>query len=302
MDTALQTYRYAVDDLVRVAEVLGLHTVAEARSRRDLATAEQRLGAVQDELADLHVRKRQAEVRLRTAEEALTGDVRAQLTRRADLDRLVEQSDLELEKLRRDLSDARISVARAEETFAQQEVRQRAAEGQRDSALAVWWEAYDAGLAQPLGLGEPERRSVESARESTRAARRELPDPADEDRVWRNCSAKLEALWQDLLPDRDARVLESEHDGAVQRVVVLADSAAGWQEPTAVADLLADQVLAQEASFDAEQQRVLSTLLGSTFIEHLKDRLDYTARTFTEIKEELTRHPARQRRAAAVGA
>lgn len=143
------------------------------------------------------------------------------------------------------------------------------------------------------GLEEPERRSVESARESTRAARRELPDPGDEDRAWRLCYSKLEALRQDLLPDRDARVREPEQGGAIPRVVVLADSSAGWQAPPIAANLLADQVRAQENAFDSEQQRVLTTLLGSTFIEHLKDRLDYTARTFADINKQLASHPTR---------
>ncbi|HEX2301930.1 MAG TPA: SbcC/MukB-like Walker B domain-containing protein, partial [Pseudonocardiaceae bacterium] len=53
-------------------------------------------------------------------------------------------------------------------------------------------------------------------------------------------------------------------------------------------------------AYDAEQQRVLTTLLGSTFIEHLKDRLDYTAHTFARINDQLIRHPTRQGHAVRV--
>jgi hypothetical protein len=45
---------------------------------------------------------------------------------------------------------------------------------------------------------------------------------------------------------------------------------------------------------------VLTTLLGSTFIEHLKDRLDTTARTFDRINKQLERHPTRQGHAVRV--
>lgn len=292
-DTALQNYHQAVEDLARYKELLDLRTATLTRLRTDLAAAQRRLAGVEGELDDLRGRKRKAEVRLRTAEAALTSDVHAQLNRRADLDRLVEKLDDELGKLGKRLTGAQVTVTRAEETLNRHEERRQSAEYQRDTALTAWWEAYDAGLAQPLGLAEPERRSVESARESTRAARRELPDSGDEDRAWRHCYSRLEALRQDLLPDRDARVLEPEQDGAIQRVVVLADSATSWQAPSAAADLLADQVRAQENAFDSEQQRVLTTLLGSTFIEHLKDRLDYTARTFTDINKQLASHPTR---------
>ncbi|EWC64192.1 hypothetical protein UO65_0518 [Actinokineospora spheciospongiae] len=256
-------------------------------------SARGRLAGIEGELNGLRGSERQARIRLRTAEEALTTDVRAQLDRRAELDLLVEHVDNEIERLTEGVTDAQVAVSRAEETLMRHEDRRRSAEGKRDAALEVWWEVYDAGLAQPLGLREPGRRNVESARGSTRAARRELPDPGDEDRAWRSCYRKLEALWQGLLPDRDAGVQEPEHDGAIQRVVVLADNTAGWQAPPAAADLLADQVRAQENAFDSEQQRVLTTLLGSAFIEHLKDRLDYTARTFTDINDQLASHPTR---------
>lgn len=292
-DVALRDYHQAVDELARRKELLDLRTATLTRVRNDLVAAQRRLAGVDAELHDLRGRKRKAEVRLRTAEEALTSDVHAQLDRRAELDRLVEQVDRELDELGTRLAGALVTVAHAEETLDRHEERRQSAERRRDAVLSVWWEVYDVGLAQPLGLEEPERRSVESARESTRAARRELPDPGDEDRAWRLCYGKLEALRQDLLPDRDARVLEPEQDGAIQRVAVLADSSAGWQAPSAAAELLADQVRAQENAFDSEQQRVLTTLLGSTFIEHLKERLDYTARTFAEINKQLADHPTR---------
>ncbi|MFC3451385.1 TIGR02680 family protein [Amycolatopsis speibonae] len=290
---ALQAYREAVGELARRVEVLGLHMSTLERAKRDLTAAKERHSRINVELETLRTRRRQTEVRLRTAEAALTTDIRAQLDRRTKLDDLLTQVDQALERLSEARVQAETAVARAEETLTQHEERRRTAEQLRDTALTAWWEIYDAGLARPLKLAEPERRTVEAGRDSARAARRELPDAGDEDRAWRQCYSKLETLRQDLLPDRDVRVLEPDRDGAIQRVAVLADSAAGWRAPSESAELLADQVRAQEAAFDSEQQRVLTTLLGSAFIEHLKDRLDYTARTFTDINKQLTSHPTR---------
>jgi uncharacterized protein (TIGR02680 family) len=292
-DGALQDYHQAVEGLSQRLEVLVLRTAARDRAARDLAAARQRFGQVDAELKAVRERARQAEVRLRTAEEALTSDVRARLGRRNELDELVRKAEDMVTGLGDEHTAAQVRVTRAEGVLAGHEERRAVAERQRDATLSRWWEVHDAGLAQPLGLDGPDRRTVDSALDSARAARRGLPDAVDEDRAWRQCYSRLDTLRQQLLPDRDALVREAEHDGAVPRVMVLADGTTGWQSPSAAADLLAEQVRTQETAFDSEQQRVLTTLLGSTFIEHLKDRLDYTARTFTDINEQLTSHPTR---------
>ncbi|RKT83601.1 TIGR02680 family protein [Saccharopolyspora antimicrobica] len=293
LDTALQKYQEVLNDLARLLELLGLSTAARDRAERDLDAAERRMAGVDGELKELSEQRRQLQVRLGTAEQALTSGDREQLDRRTELERLLKLLDRELDELDRRRSDAQVVVAKAEGTLSQHEERREAAEKNRDAALVKWWEVYDAGLAPPLGLAEPERRTIESARESTRAARRGLPEASGVDQAWRRCYSKLEELRQHLLPDRDAGVQEPEGDDEVPRVVVLVDSSTGRQSPAAAADLLANQVSEQETAFDAEQQRVLATLLGSTFIEHLKDRLDYTARTFNDINRQLTSHPTR---------
>lgn len=118
-------------------------------------------------------------------------------------------------------------------------------------------------------------------------------DAVVQDRGWRRCYAQFEELRHNLLPNRDARVLDDIDETTIQKVVILADSGTGWQAPHEASDALAARVREQEATFDEEQQRVLATLLGSTFIEHLKDRLDYTERTFSDINKQLAAHPTR---------
>lgn len=289
----LAGYRVALDTLAAKVEVLGVHQTQRNRAAEAVGKAQRRLDGTQREWNRLRDDIRQTEVRLRTAEEALSLDAKAQLARRGELDEQLTTTEELVEDITGRVTDARVKAAGAEETLNRHEDNRQAAEEVRDAAMAAWWETYDAGLAVPAGLSEPERRSVDSARESTRTTRRELGPAGDPERAWRTCFRELEALRQILLPDRDVRVLESETDDALQQVVILADSTAGWQGPSAAANLLAEQVRRQEETFDAEQQRVLTTLLGSTFIEHLKDRLDYTARTFTRINTQLESHPTR---------
>jgi hypothetical protein len=49
----------------------------------------------------------------------------------------------------------------------------------------------------------------------------------------------METLRQNLLPDRDAKVVEADEVSPIQRVEVLADAASGWQQPQHAADALA---------------------------------------------------------------
>lgn len=289
----LTGYGAALDTLAAKVEVLGVHQTQRDRATEAVGKAQRRLDGTQREWISLSDEVRQTKVRLRTAEEALGLDAKAQLARRGELDEQLIATEELVDDITGRVTDARVKAAGAEETLTRHEENRQAAEEVRDAAMTAWWETYDAGLSSPAGLSEPERRSVDSARESTRAARRDLGPAQDPERAWRICFRELEALRQILLPDRDVQVLESETDDALHQVVILADSTAGWQGPSAAADLLAEQVRRQEETFDAEQQRVLTTLLGSTFIEHLKDRLDYTARTFTRINSQLESHPTR---------
>jgi uncharacterized protein (TIGR02680 family) len=290
---ALDAFRSRLDKLTAGLEVLAERRQAVetaegvlAERERELATADSEVTAVSSEL-------RQAKLRLGTAEAALGADHREQLDRRKRLETGVKQLDEQIKQLRDGLSDAREAAIRAEMILDGHEERHAEAGQVRDDAMRALWAAVDAGLAEPAELPVPERRNVQAARELTAAARREISarsEAADEDRTWRRCFQDLQELRQLLLPNRDARVTDEEGE-PIQRVAILADPMSGWQAPHHAAGALTARAREQQHSYDAEQQRVLTTLLGSTFIEHLKDRLDYAAHTFARINDQLTRHP-----------
>ncbi|MBH0776989.1 TIGR02680 family protein [Nocardia bovistercoris] len=235
------------------------------------------------------------EVKLRTAESTLDTDQQQQLDRKTGLETRIAHLENERDSYDKKLGAASVAAARAEEVLTNHEEKRAEAEQARDRAIARLWETLDHGLAQSLAMALPERRNVQAARDLATAVRREVDvkaEPADVDRAWRACVNKLEELRQALLPQQDARILDD--DETLPRVEIHTDADAGFQLPPAAADTLAERVREQRDSFDAEQQRVLATLLGSTFIEHLKERLDYTRRTFTRINNQLAARPTRQ--------
>lgn len=296
VESALHAYRLALGALDSAIALLRVHVDALTTAADALATQQGLLGRAATEVADLAGQIRQAEVKLRTATQALSSGHQELLARRDTLDDEIGEQAKLIDELSGKLRAAEVAAVTAESTLATHEERRQEAEQARDSALTAWWETFDAGVAQPAGLFEPDRRNVTTARDLTTMARREITVTADEqaqDRGWRRCYQHIEELRQHLLPNREARVIDDLDGGTIQRVVVLADSTTGWQSPHQAADALADRVREQEDNFDAEQQRVLTTLLGSAFIEHLKERLDYTERTFSNINKQLAQHPTR---------
>ena len=235
-------------------------------------------------------------IRLQTASEQLGSDHARQLERRAGLDHELRRLDEQTNELDERYQTSWQEAVSAQTALAEHETRRQMAEASRDGALVSWWQIVDAGLVDVLGIEPPTRRVVETALAGARAVRRDLDvatDPASVDRAWRRCYGELEKLRQLLLPNRDARIDDAD-DALPPRVFVLAEPGAGWQLPHEAAATLAERVRTQREAYDTEQHKVLTTLLESTFIEHLKDRLDHTERTFTHINTQLARHPTRR--------
>ncbi len=281
LDGAVATWR---------ARQEGLEAAEELLHQR----AEEREGAA-EELAAADSQLRQATVQLTTAEAGLSQDHRAKLRRREELDAALAALGARIEGLGERKNRADVALARARLVLDQHEERRAEAEQKRDAALDVLGAVVTAGLGAALDMAAPPRWSVAGGREFATAVRRHAGvavSASDAERAWRRCLAGVEELRQQLLPDRDVRV-EDDEGAAVPAVVVLVDPTQGFQPPRAAADALAEQVRRQRDSYDEEQQRVLTTLLGSTFIEHLKERLDYTAHTFARINDHLQRHPTR---------
>ncbi|GAA1667096.1 TIGR02680 family protein [Fodinicola feengrottensis] len=286
-----------------LASLLGRIAVLEAK-REALSTAEVTLSQRREELevaaveeSEVDLQLRDATVRLQTARNALGSDQRQQLQRRDDLDKILAELEKQFETLNDKWNKASVAANKAEVQLDGYEHSRADAERERDGAMDSLWAVVTGGLAEPAGVSPPEKRTVAAVREFTALVRRQITaqaQPEDVERAWRRCYREMEILRQSLLPDRDAKIVEADEVSPIPRVEVLADAASGWQQPHQAADALAGRVREQQDTFDTEQQHVLTTLLESTFIEHLKLRLDYTTHTFARINDQLGRHPTRQ--------
>ncbi|NNH72798.1 TIGR02680 family protein [Nocardia uniformis] len=292
--TYLERFGSALDKLVMAEEALD--TAVGVHQDREKARQQAEV-----DLVDLETDQRRVQVQLDTARSALGEDQQQQIARKETIEKRIETLESELDRLTDQRGNARTACAVAEQTLNNHEASRADAERQRDAAMTALWEAVDSGLTHPLSLDPPQRQNVQSARELATAIRREVnvkAEQADAERAWRLCLQKLEELRQSLLPQQDARVLDDED--TLPRVEIHTDATLGFQLPPAAADTLAERVSQQRDGYDEEQQRVLATLLGSTFIEHLKERLDYTTRTFANINNHLAAHPTRQGHAVKV--
>lgn len=293
---AIHAYGMRLQGLSSVLELLAIQLKNLDEAQRRCTEQEASWQAAVAEVAELAEQHRQAQVRLATAEDALDVEHAEQLRRKNVLDIEITELRTRIEQLNAQLTNARVAEGTASSTLETYESQRAVAEQNRDAAMTALWEAVDHGLAEPLGLMVPERRAVQTAREFASGVRKDitLREPvADVNRAWVRCTREVEQLRQRLLPDRDVRI-HDEDDGGLPQVTVIVDPDRGWLAPPAAADALTERVREQQERFDAEQQRVLTTLLGSAFIEHLKDRLDYTAHTFQRINEQLGAHPTRQ--------
>lgn len=270
---ALGELRVAIDRHNADLKLLGVRQVQVERAEREHGKAAHDSEHADEELADARERARHAEIAARTAYEALSTGHQDQLKRRTELDTQTAELERKVEDLGERLTELRVAENSAVAVLEKHEQARRTAAEERETAAAAWWAAADRGLVALLGVAVPDSRAVEATLDAARTVRREIEvaaGAADQDRAWRRCFEELQKLRQVLLPNRDGTVRDEE-DGDLPRVVILADQSAGWVPPETADETLAAQVLAQRERFDAEQQQVLSRLLGSAFIEHLKN-------------------------------
>ncbi|MEN3270852.1 TIGR02680 family protein [Pseudonocardia sp.] len=292
-ERAISDFATAVSELRSTAALLSARIEVVDGAAATVEQQEADLVSAQDEFSAAEQAVHEARIRLRLAEALLSADGRELLERRSALDLRIEQLSGEITGLQEALRGAEVDTAKADAVVESHETRRAEAERIRDAAGQRLWAVVDTHMLDPFEIDVPDRRNVTAARELAVEVRQRISSPpGDVDRQWRVCFTRLQELRQQLLPDRDVAVRDE--DGGPVRVEVLADPAIGWESPHAAGTTLAERAQRQRDGYDAEQQEVLTRLLGSTFIEHLKDRLDYTDHTLTRINSQLVAHPTRR--------
>ncbi|GAA4256396.1 TIGR02680 family protein [Dactylosporangium darangshiense] len=242
------------------------------------------------------------QVQAAAAASALAQDAQEILARVADLRKNLGQLEGQVKLLRAERDQVLSRQFKAQSTLESVEEQRSAAEAERQRAVDSWFACVDAGLPALRHLPDPSARNVTAARESARAARAAIHprDWSDEPQV---VAKRVQARWASMvdtaqelrsrlesLSGRTVRTKPADEDdpGAVD--VVVDGTGAALPPPTAV-DVLARLLERLSNDYDEELSRTINELLGSTFIEHLRDRLVEAERLRTDINAKLAQTP-----------
>jgi uncharacterized protein (TIGR02680 family) len=305
VQAALAEYQSAISGLsgamslvkpLRDAAGQAAATVGQLRAAHESAAGD----ATSDEETALGLR-----TKADAARTALTKEAQEILEEVGRLGRRIEEAAKTLKDLGNAQKELTGRKIKAEATLEQVEGRREEAEEQRQRCVDRWLGCVDSGLPRLRGLDDPVARHVTAALESVRAARakispRDWPDNPDAatHRVqvqWQRMTEAVAELRSRLetLAGRTVRTVtpgDSSQDfpGAVE--VVVDATGAALAPPTAVQTL--DALLRRlQTEYDEELTRTINELLGSTFIEHLRDRLAEAERLRSDINAKLAQNP-----------
>jgi uncharacterized protein (TIGR02680 family) len=275
----------------QAAEVVGQYRATHERAAQDAATdGETALGL-----------RAKADAALA----ALAKEAQEILEEVGRLGRRIRDAEQTLKGLARDHAELTGRKTKAEMVLEQIEERREQGEADRKRCVDRWLGCVDSGLPRLRGLDDPVARHVTAALESVRAARakisiRDWPDDpeAAAHRVqgqWVRMTEAVAMLRSRLetLAGRSVRTVtpgdgDEDFPGAVE--VVVDATGAALAPPTAV-DILSTLLLRLQTDYDEELTKTINELLGSTFIEHLRDRLAEAERLRSDINAKLAQNP-----------
>ncbi len=239
------------------------------------------------------------------ARAALTKEAQEIIEEVGRLGRRIRDAQESLKVLAKDQAGLTGRKSKAEATLEQVEERREQAEADRKRCVDRWLGCVDSGLPRLRGLDDPPARHVTAALESVRAARakisiRDWPDDPDAaaHRVqgqWVRMTEAVAMLRSRLetLAGRTIRTVtpgdgDEDFPGAVE--VVVDATGAALAPPTAV-ETLSALLRRLQTDYDEELTKTINELLGSTFIEHLRDRLAEAERLRSDINAKLAQNP-----------
>ena len=185
--------------------------------------------------------------------------------------------------------------------------KRESAEADREAAANRWRVCVDSGLPRLRGVPGPPARNVTAALENSRAARamigpRNWPDSDQQHQfaqVVQNRWAAMVSESSDLrsklelLGGRSVQVTSpgdgrEDFPGSLQLIV---DSTGTALAPRRAAERLSALLEQLQADYDDELTKTIDELLGSTFIEHLRDRLAEAELLREDINKKLAQNP-----------
>ena len=284
------------------------------------------LGPLRDAVADAKENLEQREIEATTAAEnaaqdretalslgakaeaaraALTQEVQEILREVGRLSKRINDAEDLLRRLATDRESLSERLSHAKAVLEQAAAKRQTAEEEREAAVNLWWGCVDTGLPRLRGVTDPPARHVTAALETARAARslitiRDWPDDPKQtgQRVqarWAAMTAAASELRSKLEPlgGRTVRVIPTgdggdEFPGGVELMV---DQTGSALAPPAAAERLSALLIRLQEDYDEELTKTIDELLGSTFIEHLRDRLAAAEALRGDINAKLVENP-----------
>ncbi len=288
---------------IRAASSRGRHATAAT----ELDDAEAALRLLQQRLVTDEQTARVAKTEADAAESALGFDEQEILAAATSLKARRDTLRVQVKDLEAKGRDQERSVGTAQTRLETADADRQSAEEARDSALVAWWGPVDAGLARARNLPDAPARLFTHAQAQARTARETLkpagwPDAAEataeKDAKVSNAWAKLAgseliALRAVLEASGGRSVLAHDADEitGLPAISILVDSSGTQVDPGEAIGRLEQQVAALAKLHDEKMQAVLVELLSSTFVEHLRERLNAVLELLARVNQVLAAHP-----------
>jgi uncharacterized protein (TIGR02680 family) len=241
------------------------------------------------------------------AGKALSKDAQEILGEVSRLSQRIKDAGDTLKQLDKNLLELAMKLARAQTVLEETEGKRESAEADREAAANHWWACVDSGLPRLRGVPESSSRNITAALENSRAARamispRNWPDSDQQHQFAQVVQNRWAAMVSDssdlrskleLLGGRSVQVTSpgdgrEDFPGSLQLIV---DSTGTAFAPPKAAGRLSALLEQLQADYDDELTKTIDELLGSTFIEHLRDRLSEAETLRDDINKKLAQNP-----------
>ncbi|WP_028707411.1 SbcC/MukB-like Walker B domain-containing protein [Propionicicella superfundia] len=299
----------ALQDLRAALRTLQRENEAVALSERRADHARSKLEELQDERAEAQRRHAEAERALGVAEarseamrSAVDADDQTVLDELGRLQRTAKDASDEAGRHETERIKVSADVGAAREHLRSVEELRQSATRERDRAYRRFRSLIDRGVADDLGLPltEPHSSSVEHVRAQVAEVRRAV-NPG---RQWRDGDPEANAhvlqrlrsgLEGDAREARDeleqgGRSLQLEPADDLVRIEVTVNSNGTTQPLREATTTLSNTVTMLSEAYDARVQQTLDDLLGSTFLEHMRERIGRTEKLIHDINIVLLQH------------
>jgi len=305
--TALSDYVSAITALESKMSLIEPLSTAARQAEEALEGLVEAAGTAAADAEDDRTTARTLRSQADTAGKALSKDAQEILQEVSRLGKRIKDAADTLRQLDRDLLELATKLARAQTVLEETEGRRASAEADREAAANRWWVCVDSGLPRLRGVPEPSTRNITAALENSRTARamitpRNWPDSDQQHQIAQVVQNRWGAMVSDsselrskleLLGGRSVRVTSpgdgsEDFPGSLQLIV---DSTGAALAPPRAAERLSALLEHLQADYDVELTKTIDELLGSTFIEHLRDRLAEAELLREDINKKLAQNP-----------